>query len=231
MKNNRINIAVDEIEEVTIIENAGMRRTASVIDRILKVFQVAAIVGAIVTAVFIPLTLIFGEKVIADASVLDIGCLTIRFKGGFADYLDMGSLKLNIVMTLVSAIIALGAGWYCIKVLREILAPMKEGRAFAEGISNKIKKLGWTVLIGGGLVEIVHSRVVYELGRMAEDLFTVRAYKLAEIISHPAVESVGVAAKTGSIHPWFILAALLMFFLSFVFGCGEKLQRESDETL
>ncbi|MBR6109642.1 MAG: hypothetical protein IKQ36_07875 [Clostridia bacterium] len=222
MKNNGINIAAEEIEEVTVIENAGMRRTASVIDRILKVFQVAAIVGAIVTAVFIPLTLIFGEKVIADASVLDIGCLTIRFKGGFADYLDMGSLKLNIVMTLVSAIIALGAGWYCIKVLREILAPMKEGRAFAEGISKKIKKLGWTVLIGGGIVEI---------GRMAEDLFTVRAYKLAEIISHPAVESVGVAAKTGSIHPWFIIAALLMFFLSFVFGCGEKLQRESDETL
>lgn len=222
MKNNGINIAAEEIEEVTVIENAGMRRTASVIDRILKVFQVAAIVGAIVTAVFIPLTLIFGEKVIADASVLDIGCLTIRFKGGFADYLDMGSLKLNIVMTLVSAIIALGAGWYCIKVLREILAPMKEGRAFAEGISKKIKKLGWTVLIGGGIVEI---------GRMAEDLFTVRAYKLAEIISHPAVESVGVAAKTGSIHPWFVLAALLMFFLSFVFGCGEKLQRESDETL
>lgn len=222
MKNNGINIAPEEIEEVTVIENAGMRRTASVIDRILKVFQVAAIVGAIVTAVFIPLTLIFGEKVIADASVLDIGCLTIRFKGGFADYLDMGSLKLNIVMTLVSAIIALGAGWYCLKVLREILAPMKEGRAFAEGISKKIKKLGWTVLIGGGIVEI---------GRMAEDLFTVRAYKLAEIISHPAVESVGVAAKTGSIHPWFIIAALLMFFLSFVFGCGEKLQRESDETL
>ena len=222
MKNNGINIAAEEIEEVTVIENAGMRRTASVIDRILKVFQVIAIVGAIVTAVFIPLTLIFGEKVIADASVLDIGCLTIRFKGGFADYLDMGSLKLNIVMTLVSAIIALGAGWYCIKVLREILAPMKEGRAFAEGISKKIKKLGWTVLIGGGIVEI---------GRMAEDLFTVRAYKLTEIISHPAVESVGVAAKTGSIHPWFILAALLMFFLSFVFGCGEKLQRESDETL
>lgn len=222
MKNNGINISAEEIEEVTVIENAGMRRTASVINRILKVFQIVAIVGAIVTAVFIPLTLIFGEKVIADASVLDIGCLTIRFKGGFADYLDMGSLKLNIVMTLVSAIIALGAGWYCIKVLREILAPMKEGRAFAEGISNKIKKLGWTVLIGGGIVEI---------GRMAEDLFTVRAYKLAEIISHPAVESVGVAAKTGSIHPWFILAALLMFFLSFVFGCGEKLQRESDETL
>lgn len=222
MKINGIDIAADEIEEVTVIENAGMRRTANVIDRILKVFQVAAIVGAIVTAVFIPLTLIFGEKVIADASVLDIGCLTIRFKGGFADYLDMGSLKLNIVLTLVSAIIALGAGWYCIKVLREILAPMKEGRAFAEGISKKIKKLGWTVLIGGGIVEI---------SRMAEDLFTVRAYKLAEIISHPAVESVGVAAKTGSIHPWFILAALLMFFLSFVFGCGEKLQRESDETL
>ena len=49
MKNNGINIAAEEIEEVTVIENAGMRRTASVIDRILKVFQVAAIVGAVKT--------------------------------------------------------------------------------------------------------------------------------------------------------------------------------------
>lgn len=222
MKNNRINIAADDIEEVTIIENAGMRRTASVIDRILKVFQGIAVACMIVAAVFIPLTLIFGEKVIADASQLETGCLRIVFTGDMSAYLDMNGVKLNIVMALVSAIIAIAAGWYCIRVLRGILAPMKEGRAFAEGISRKIKKLGWTALIGGGLVEIA---------RIAEDFFFVRAYRLDEIISHPSVESAGAAFGPGSVHPWFIIAALVMFFLSFVFRCGEELQRQSDETL
>ena len=187
-----------------------------------KVFQVIAVACMIVAAVFIPLTLIFGEKVIADASRLETGCLRIVFTGDMSAYLDMDGVKLNIVMALVSAIIPLAVGWYCIRVLRGILAPMKEGRAFAEGISRKIKKLGWTALIGGGLVEIA---------RIAEDFFFVRAYRLDEIISHPSVESVGAAFGPGSVHPWFIFAALVMFFLSFVFRCGEELQRQSDETL
>ncbi len=222
MKTNEINVDLGETGEVIVIENAGMMRTANVIDRILKVFQGIAIACVIVAAVFIPLTLIFGEKVLANASTLNIGFLEIKFAGSMSNYLDMGSIKLNVVLTLASSIIALGAGWYCIKVLREILAPMKEGKPFAEGISKKVRKLGWTVLIGGG---------VFEIARAAEEFFTVRAYRVAEFISHPAVESAGIEFSKSSIHPWFIFAALLMFFLSFVFRCGEKLQRESDETL
>ena len=222
MKTNENNASVQEKNEVTVVENPALMNTAKVIDRILKVFQGIAIACMIVAAVFIPLTLIFGEKVIADASQLETGCLRIVFRGDMSAYLDMDGVKLNIVMALVSAIIPLAAGWYCIRVLRGILAPMKEGRAFAEGISRKIKKLGWTALIGGGLVEIA---------RIAEDFFFVRAYRLDEIISHPSVESVGAAFGPGSVHPWFIIAALVMFFLSFVFRCGEELQRQSDETL
>ena len=30
---------------------------------------------------------------------------------------------------------------------------------------------------------------------------------------------------------WFVIAALLLFFLSYIFRCGEALQREADETL
>ncbi|MBR4657888.1 MAG: hypothetical protein IKP26_01360 [Clostridia bacterium] len=222
MKTNENNASVQEKNEVTVVENPALMNTAKVIDRILKVFQGIAVACMIVAAVFIPLTLIFGEKVIADASQLETGCLRIVFTGDMSAYLDMDGVKLNIVMALVSAIIPLAAGWYCIRVLRGILAPMKEGRAFAEGISKKIKKLGWTALIGGGLVEIA---------RIAEDFFFVRAYRLDEIISHPSVESVGAAFGPGSVHPWFIFAALVMFFLSFVFRCGEELQRQSDETL
>ena len=30
---------------------------------------------------------------------------------------------------------------------------------------------------------------------------------------------------------WFVITALIIFFLSYVFRCGEKLQQEADETL
>ena len=203
------------------MKSSNFARTASVIDRILKIVSGFLIAGLILCAVFIPLTAILGEKIVADASNFETGCLSILFRGEKADYLKMDTLKLNIILTLVSAMTALAAGWYCIRVLRGILVPMKEGGPFAYGISKSIKKLGWTVLIGGGLVEI---------GARFADLFTVRAYRLSEIIVHPNVEKVS-AVSTSPIHPWFIYAALILFFLSFVFGYGEELQRESDETL
>ena len=34
-----------------------------------------------------------------------------------------------------------------------------------------------------------------------------------------------------SIDLWFAAAALILFFLSYIFRCGEALQREADETL
>ena len=202
------------------MENTRLSNTARVIDRILKIVSGFLVAGVIVCAVFIPLTAIFGEKVVADASELDLGYLKVGLKGGMEEYLDTGRLKGCIIATMVSAIVALAAGWFCIRVLREILVPMKEGRPFEEGISQKIRKLGFTVLIGGALVEV---------GRVAQALFTVRAYRLEELISGPAVESVRVGSS--GLHLWFVFAALILFFLSFVFRYGEELQRESDETL
>ncbi len=204
------------------MNDTGIARTARVVDKLLKIVQGFLIAAFSVCAVFIPLVAIFGEKMLADdASKLQVGCLEILFKGEMGSYLDMGNLKLNIIATLVSAMVAVAAGWYCIRVLRQILVPMKDDRPFEEGVSRKVSKLGWTVLVGGLLVE---------LGRAAADLFTVRAYRVSELITGPSVESVRIAG-IASISHWYVVAALLIFFLSFVFRCGEQLQRESDETL
>ena len=202
------------------MKNTKLANTASAINMLLKIVQGFLIAGFSLCAIFIPLTAVFGEKIVADASTLEIGCVKIKLSGEMSSYIDMGNLKLNMIATFVSMMVALAAGWYCIRVLRKILVPMKEGQPFASGISDQIKKLGWTVLIGGLLVEA---------GRMISDLFTVRAYRLTELISASNVESVNVSAP--GLHPWFVFAALLLFFLSFVFNYGESLQRESDETL
>ena len=130
------------------MENKKLMKSAAVIDRILKILQGFAIAGMIVAAIFIPLTAILGEKIIADASKLNLGVLDLRLADAKA-YLDMASIKTSIIVMLIGMILTSAAIWYCLRVLREILAPMKEGTPFAAGMAGKIRKLGWTVLIGG----------------------------------------------------------------------------------
>jgi len=58
---------------------------------------------------------------------------------------------------------------------------MKEGRPFEGGISDKIRTLGWTVLVGGAVVEI---------GCMISAVLELHAYDLSMITENPMVESV-----------------------------------------
>ena len=200
------------------MENKKLMKSAAVIDRILKILQGFAIAGMIVAAIFIPLTAILGEKIIADASRLNLGVLDLRLADAKA-YLDMADIKTSIIVMLIGMILASAAIWYCLRVLREILAPMKEGTPFAAGMAGKIRKLGWTVLIGG---------FVAEVGRRLSQLFEARAYQIERLLNMEAIASVDY---NYSISLWFVFAALILFCLSYIFRCGEELQKEADETL
>ncbi len=200
------------METEKLIKNAG------IIDRILKILQGFAIAGVIVAAIFIPLTAILGEKIIADASRLNLGVLDLRLADAKA-YLDMADIKTSIIVMLIGMILTSAAVWYCLRVLREILAPMKEGTPFAAGMAGKIRKLGWTVLIGG---------FVAEVGHRLSQLFEARAYQIERLLNMEAIASVDY---NYSVSLWFVFAALILFFLSYIFRCGEALQKEADETL
>ena len=200
------------------MENKKLMKSAAVIDRILKILQGFAIAGVIVAAIFIPLTAILGEKIIADASRLNLGVLDLRLADAKA-YLDMADIKTSIIVMLIGMILASAAVWYCLRVLREILAPMKEGTPFAAGMAGKVRKLGWTVLIGG---------FVAEVGHRLSQLFEARAYQIERLLNMEAIASVDY---NYSVSLWFVFAALILFFLSYIFRCGEALQKEADETL
>ena len=201
------------------METDKLTRSAAVIDRILKLLQGFAVAGVIVAVLFIPLTLILGEKIVRLSSTLRVGPLLLTLVGDPAAYLDLPRLKLSIVVSLVGAILAAGAAWYCLRVPREILAPMKAGRPFAAGISGKLRKLAWTVLIGGG---------VAEAGRALSSVFEPRAYQIERLLNPDAVAGV---QYQWSFHLSFVVAALIFFFLTYVFRRGEALQQEADETL
>ena len=200
------------------MENKKLMKSAAVIDRILKILQGFAIAGVIVAAIFIPLTAILGEKIIADASKLNLGVLDLRLADAKA-YLDMADIKTSIIVMLIGMILTSAAIWYCLRVLREILAPMKEGTPFSAGMAGKVRKLGWTVLIGG---------FVAEVGRRLSQLFEARAYQIERLLNMEAIVSVDY---NYSVSLWFVFAALILFFLSYIFRCGEELQKEADETL
>ena len=72
------------------MENTKLTRGAAVADKVLKLLQGFALAGVIVAAIFIPLTLILGTKIIANASGLDLGVLELTLRGNGLDYLDAG---------------------------------------------------------------------------------------------------------------------------------------------
>lgn len=201
------------------MENSKMIKTAKVADKILKIAQGFMIAFIIVAAIFSVLTAILGEKIIADASTLNLGNIALTLAGDSSSFLNASTLKAGIIAPLISTIVVSAVGWICIKILRGILAPMKEGRPFEAGTAEGIRKLAWTILIGGAAAEAA---------RTAGHIFEIRAYNLDLLFNQDLVSHVSYNIIFSL---WFVAAALILFFLSFIFRYGEELQKESDETL
>ena len=201
------------------MEQTKLKKPANVMDRIFKALQGFCIAGVIVSLIFIPLIAILGEKMIASAGTFSLGLIRLQLNGTAADYIDHANFKLSMIVMLLANAAGCAASWYCLRVLREILGSMKSGTPFEAGIAGKIRKRGWSVLIGGG---------VFEIGRVIGDIFDAKAYKLSELLTNPMINKVEFEFN---ISLWFVIAALILFFLSYIFRYGETLQQQSDETL
>ena len=206
-------------ERTIIMENEKLMKTSRIIDKILKIAQGFLIAGFIIAVIFIPLTLILGEKIIADASTLSLGNISLDLAGDWTGYLDLAEIKFGIIVNLIAAIISCSVGWICFRKLRQILVPMKEGRPFELGISDNLRQFGWMTFVGGAVIEGSH---------MLGNILQTSAYDLQSIFSNPLIEGWNFNC---SVNLWFVIVALVIFFLSFVFRYGEDLQKESDETL
>ena len=135
------------------MKNERLAKTSVILDRILKIAQGFLTAGIIISLIFIPLTLIFREKIIASADVLKIGNLTLHLTGDMKEYLNIPAIIKSILISLCVSALSCAAAWYCVRILRSIMVPMKEGHPFEEGISGKIRTLGWTVLVCGAIIE------------------------------------------------------------------------------
>ena len=80
------------------MDNTKLVQSASLLDRVLVIMQGLTAAVIIASAVFIPLTAVLGEKVIADASSLTLGSLKFNLNGS-VNFLDIQNFKSSITIT------------------------------------------------------------------------------------------------------------------------------------
>lgn len=206
------------------MEMEKLKKMAVVIDTILKTVFIIVIVGLILV-------------IVADIAILAIGPMNIdngRFSYNIfganiviADAEDLAGISLNgyqlasgVIMATVGGAIGMIVVLVGIKMLREIIAPMKEGGPFVEGISLKMRNFGIFTLVAGvvgNILELVMWHIAQRI------LFS--AVTVPEIYAQDLRMNYEYVID-GS----YIVFALFIFLLSYIFKYGEELQKQSDET-
>ncbi|MCQ2418111.1 MAG: DUF2975 domain-containing protein [Oscillospiraceae bacterium] len=199
------------------MNNTKLIKSTARIDRLMKILRGFMIAAEVVCGIFIVLTLIFGDKVVADSSSLSMGPVTVQlYETAVPQFAD---LRMFIIIALAIGMVGAGAGLYMVKVVRSILEPMKEGRPFEHGISSKIRTMGWAVIICGAVCEVL---------RAAAAFVEFSAYDVYSVFNSAMVKAVNIDYKLDFN---FVIIGLVIFLLAHIFSYGEQLQQEADETL
>ena len=132
------------------------------------------------------------------------------------------SHTLDIRLSLTHWIIMLcGSAFVCIllKIIRNILRPMKEARPFDTAVSKNLKRLSWIVLIGGAVISAV-------------SLYLEKLFFQAYDLEHLFLSDIITACTENYVYDCnFLIGFAFLYLLSYIFQYGEELQRQSDETL
>ena len=200
-----------------------LQKTATILDRILKIAAVAIKVVAIALTV--------GLGILAAAFLFD---LAPEMVGTGYDHADLGFVTFTVAenylpdhriiwcevgMEMFLSLICMVPAHFIVKALRNILVPMKNGEPFHNTVSTNLKKLAnYTCSLGIGL----------NLQKIIGNILMVKAYDLnllllSEKISH--VEFMFVFDLS------FLVVYGVLLLLSYIFRYGEELQQLSDETL
>ena len=207
------------------MEMEKLKKTAVVIDTILKVVFIIVIVGMVLLLVSDIIMLAVGPMNIENGKLTySIGgangmSFIIADIGDNADNFSFNGYQLvkGVLMASASGIIGMAVVLVGIKMLREILAPMKVGGPFVEGISLKMRNFGIFVAIAG----VVGNIVQFIMSFIAHEIF--KSVVIPDVYMNDVVYENVIDGS-------FILFALFIFLLSYIFKYGEELQKQSDET-
>lgn len=204
------------------MENKKMIGTAQKLDVLFKILQVIIVVGLIASCIImIALTVInrMNPDVLSGAVNYSFTMgpasveLTPEQTPDFATVLPLGWVAFALSGTAALAV------WFCLKYIRDILKPMKQGNPFHSEVVKDFKKLAWVVMITG---------IVRNIVNWVGTGIAVAQWNLAELANVAGIQSVQVNVD-------FEFGFLVVFFglllMSYIFEYGTSLQQLSDETL
>lgn len=200
------------------MENKRFIKAAENLDTIAKIGAGCMRAASIVCIIFAILVLILGEKMYAPNSIsLDLDFVKINL----ADEYQTADMPLRIHTIIGLAVVAIlcEMGHFILRLIRNILAPMKEMRPFGENIPKDLRKIAWISLISGALIQIAG---------IVERVMLTKAFPMDAILSSAAIAGYEYSF---TINFNFVLIFCVIIFLSYIFSYGQKLQQESDETL
>lgn len=188
--------------------------TANILYTLAKIASVCITVGACIIIAAGVLLFAFGNESMIEFTGLELGNLTFELAET-----DIGMLKSTFLCEMLPAIVLLGYGWLVLRILLQILTPMKNGLPFDTSISAKMKQLCW-LTIGGG--------VCSQLAGMAAGILLYKAYDFSTLFLNEHITHVSMNTEFDL---GFVVLALIWYMLSCIFRYGEELQKQSDETL
>lgn len=200
------------------MENAKMKKTAAAFDTIAKVAGGISRVCGIICVIFAILVVVFGSKMFVEGSLtLDLDFVKIHLSDEYQAVTAM--VKLYALTGLaVGGVLCFMVSYIC-RLIRRILAPMKDGRPFDSDVSAVIRKTAWVSLICGGIAQL--------LG-MVERFVITKAYPMDAVFAADAVDKLEYVFTMDF---GFVAVFFVLMLLSYIFAYGQALQRESDETL
>ena len=197
-----------------------LMKTSKTVDTILKVVYKIMQVAGIILLVSIGICIVaqFVDKLpMAELTSVSVSDVELIFKEPIL--IDSGKAVIEMVATLVVALLVIGITCYMIKLLRKVLAPMIVGQPFDGTVSKNIKKLGIAVIVNGLAIDIAES----VMSSMAFYM-----YDIAELILSDNISKIMVNSEISLDS---VLVGVLVIMLSHVFRYGEQLQQQADETL
>ena len=188
--------------------------TAKVLYTLARIASVCIIVGACITLVAAVLLFGFGNDSMIEFTGLEIGMLTFELAE-----INMDMIQSAFLCIVLLAIVLLGYGWMVLRVLLQILTPMKNGQPFDGSIADQMKKLCW-LTVGGG--------VCSQFINMAANIMMEKVFDFSTLFLNERITGVRMNLEFDF---GFVVLALIWYMLSCVFRYGEELQKQSDETL
>ena len=192
-----------------------MKQSANLLYKFFNVFFWLTILATCVLVVASVVLLILN----IPPETLEIGIITFDLNTDAVNFNNF-KLKFLLITQMLSAIVSCAFAVFICKKLKDILRPIKNGEPFMDSACKNVRKLGNIMLIFGIASAIAQIVSTIALGIFMGDY--------GYIFTNDYILSCSIINKYDT--SW-VIGALFMYLIAYIFDYGKQLQELSDETL